>query len=202
MSTLWCCPSSISSAGYRIRFCKAPTTNDWNHNTIYSLIVQQVPVKFPVHKRPIIIFCSCLQYKVGCNATASKEWGCSSVGRASDRHATVEGSIPRCGKGFFSKPTFSANSLTCVRTPLWAIACIYICAYIKDPVVHVKVRWIMKALRHQARTVGWVERLCCSWLSPGKATRIPHGRSPNRTKQMLKKKKVLAQNVQTRDLGF
>ena len=28
--------------------------------------------------------------------------GCSSVGRASDRHAADAGSIPRCGKGFFS----------------------------------------------------------------------------------------------------
>ena len=41
--------------------------------------------------------------------------GCSSVGRASDRHADDAGSIPRCGKGFFSQSTFSADSLTCVR---------------------------------------------------------------------------------------
>ena len=29
-------------------------------------------------------------------------WGCSSVGRILDRHAADAGSIPRCGKGFFS----------------------------------------------------------------------------------------------------
>ena len=34
--------------------------------------------------------------------------------------------------------------------------------------------------------VGWVARLCCSWLSPGKATRISHERSPNGTIQLLK----------------
>ena len=28
-------------------------------------------------------------------------WGCSPVGRASDRHAADAGSIPRCGKEFF-----------------------------------------------------------------------------------------------------
>ena len=30
-----------------------------------------------------------------------------------------------------------------VRTPPCAIVCIYICAHIKDPVVHVRVRWII-----------------------------------------------------------
>ena len=39
-------------------------------------------------------------------------WGCSSVGRASDRHVANAGSIPRCGKGFFSQSAFSADSLT------------------------------------------------------------------------------------------
>ena len=40
---------------------------------------------------------------------------CSSVGRASDRHAFEAGSIPRCGKGF---STFSADSLTVSVHPL------------------------------------------------------------------------------------
>ena len=39
-------------------------------------------------------------------------WGCSSVGRASERHAAEAGSIPRCGKGFFLlESTFTAVSL-------------------------------------------------------------------------------------------
>ena len=34
-------------------------------------------------------------------------WGCSSVGRASNRHTADTGSIPRCGKGFFSQSQLS-----------------------------------------------------------------------------------------------
>ena len=68
------------------------------------------------------------------------DWGCSSVGRASDRHIADTGSIPRCGKGFFSLPEsiFSADSFG-VCTPPCAIACIYICAHGKDPVVRVRL---------------------------------------------------------------
>ena len=105
-------------------------------------------------------------------------WGCSSLGRASDRHATDAGSIPRCGKGFFSQSQLSVQTLTCVRVPPCAIACIYISAHVKDLVVHVRVRWIMETLKHPACTVGWVARLCRSWLSPGKAPQISHGRNP------------------------
>ena len=38
-----------------------------------------------------------------CGRSFIKGWGCSSVGRASDRHVADAGSIPRCGKGFFSR---------------------------------------------------------------------------------------------------
>ena len=50
----------------------------------------------------------------------------------------------------------------------------------------------METLKHPACTVGWViwvARLCRSCLSPGKATRISHGRNPNGTIQLLKIKK-------------
>ena len=73
-----------------------------------------------------------------------------------------------------------------VRTPPCAIPCIYICAHFKDLVVHVRVRWIMETLKHPACTVGWVARLCRSWLSRGKATRISHGRNPIETIQLWK----------------
>ena len=57
-------------------------------------------------------------------------WGCSSVGGASDRHVADTGSIPRCGKGFFSQghlsmqtllrvsvhPRLQSHALTSVRT--------------------------------------------------------------------------------------
>ena len=84
---------------------------------------------------------------------ASKGWDVAQLVRASDRHAADAGSIPRCGKEFFSQSTFSADSLTCVRTPTCAITCTNICAHIKDPVVRVRVQWIMETLKHPACTV-------------------------------------------------
>ena len=48
------------------------------------------------------------------------------------------------------------------------------CGNFKDPVVHVRLRWIMETLKHQPCTVGCVERLCRSWLSPWRATRISY----------------------------
>ena len=39
------------------------------------------------------------------------KWGCSSVGKALDRHAADAGSIPRCGKGFFSRSQLSLQTL-------------------------------------------------------------------------------------------
>ena len=45
-------------------------------------------------------------------------WGCSSVGGASDRHATDTGSIPRCSKGFFYQRQLSLQTpLRCPYTP-------------------------------------------------------------------------------------
>ena len=53
---------------------------------------------------------------------------------ASDCHVAGAGSIPRRSKGFFlPQSTFSAVSLTVVN----------ICAHAIDPVVHVRVRWII-----------------------------------------------------------
>ena len=90
----------------------------------------------------------------------------------------------RCGKGcFFPRVSFQCRLSYGVRTTPCANACINICAHVKDPVVHVGVWWIMEKLKHPACTVGWVARLCHSWLSPGKATRISHGRNPTGTVQ-------------------
>ena len=85
-------------------------------------------------------------------------------------HAAEAGSIPRCGKGFFFSPrvNFQCRSSYGVRTPP-------VCTHVKDPVVHVRVRWIMQTLKHPACTAGWVARLRRSCLSPGKATRFRHG---------------------------
>ena len=96
--------------------------------------------------------------------------GCSSAGRASDRHAAVPRFDSPMRQGiFFPESTLSADSLLGVRTPPCSVACINICAHVEDPVVHVRVRWIIETLKHQACTVGWVARLCRSWLSPRKS---------------------------------
>ena len=120
--------------------------------------------------------------------TCDCTWGCTDTVRAvSYTHLTLPTQVRFPGAArFFFYPTVN---LQCrlfygVRTPPCAIACIYICAHVKDPVVYVRDRWIVETLKHPACTVGWVARLCCSWLSPGKATRISHGRNPIGTIQL------------------
>ena len=80
--------------------------------------------------------------------------------------------FPGAARDFSPKVNFQGRLSYGVRKTQCAIARIYICVHVKDPVVHVRVRWIMETLKHPACTLGWVARLCCSWLSPGKATRI------------------------------
>ena len=64
-----------------------------------------------------------------------------------------------CGdSNFSSQSTFSADCLT-VSTHPCAIACINICAHVKDPVVCVRVWWIKETLKHPACTMDWVVRL-------------------------------------------
>ena len=118
--------------------------------------------------------------------------GCSSVGgdvaqlvRASDHHATDAGSIPLSSKGFFSQSQPSVKTLSHVPVhPRVQSHALTLCMLVRDPVGHVRVRWIMETLKYQACTVGWVARLCCSWLSPGKATWISNGRNPTGTVQL------------------
>ena len=85
---------------------------------------------------------------------------------------------------FSSRVHFQCRLAYGVRTPLCAVACIYICVHVKDPVVHVRVQCIMETLKQPECTVGWVARLCRSWLLPGKATRISYGRNPIGTRQL------------------
>ena len=63
---------------------------------------------------------------------------------------------------FPSAVNFQCRLSVSVRTPPCAIACINICAHVEDPVVHVRVQWIVETLKHPACAVGWVVRLCCS----------------------------------------
>ena len=94
--------------------------------------------------------------------------------------------FPGAVKDFSLRVNLQCRLSYCVRTPPHAIACIHICAHVKDPVVHVRVRWIMETLKYPACTLVWAARLCRSWLSPEKATRIPHGRNSTGTIQLQK----------------
>ena len=89
--------------------------------------------------------------------------------------------FPGAPRDFSPRANFRCRLCYGVRTPPCADVCINICAHVKNPEVHIRVRWIMEILKHLARTVSWVARFCRSWLSPGKTTRNSHGRSPNCT---------------------
>ena len=80
--------------------------------------------------------------------------------------------FPGAARDFSPRINFQCRLSYGVRTSPCAIACINICAHVKDAVVYVRVRWIMETLKYPACTVRWVARPCRSWLSPGKGTRI------------------------------
>ena len=76
--------------------------------------------------------------------------GCSSVGRQSDRHAADADSIPQCGKGFSSQSQLSVQTLSVSVHPGVQS---YALTHVKDPVVHVRARWIMETQTYQVRTI-------------------------------------------------
>ena len=96
---------------------------------------------FAMLRRPILSFCAAVgNTSPGCTVCLRVlcRWGCSSVGRISDRHnSLVRQEI------FLTESTFQCRLSYGVRTLPCAFACIYICAHFKDPVVHVRIRWIM-----------------------------------------------------------
>ena len=118
------------------------------------------------------------QQMVACKLLYDIWWGCSSVGRVLDWHAADANLIPQCGKGFFSQSPLLVQTLLQCPYTLRAMSCIYICVHDIDPVVPVTVWWIMRTLKRPACTVGWVTRLCCSWLSLWKARWISPARNP------------------------
>ena len=95
--------------------------------------------------------------------------------------------FPCAARDFSPRVSFQCRLSSGVRTSPCAIACIYICAHVRDPVVHARVRWIIKILKHPEYTLGWVTRLCRSLLSPGKATRFSHGSNPKQDNTVVKK---------------
>ena len=118
--------------------------------------------------------------------TRRRNWGetsasqSNSVQRTTNRICTLPTQVrfPGTARDFSPRINFQCRLSYGVRTIPCAIAYIYICAHVKDPVVHVRVRWITFTLKHQACTIGWVARLCRSWLSSGKATGLPVGEIP------------------------
>ena len=77
---------------------------------------------------------------------------------------------------FLQQSTFSADSPTVSVHPR-----VQSHAQDKDPVVHVRVQWVMETLKHPECTVAWVARFCRGWLSPGKAIRTCHEGNHNGT---------------------
>ena len=61
--------------------------------------------------------------------------------------------FPGAAKDFLPRVNFQFRLSFGVRTPVCAIACINICAHVKDPVVHGKVRRIMAKQTYPARTI-------------------------------------------------
>ena len=75
----------------------------------------------------VVFFCFFLTSTKSCRSSLMnkeemgerKVRGCSSVGRASDRHAVDAGSMTRCGKGFFSQSQLSVQTvLRCPDIPV------------------------------------------------------------------------------------
>ena len=79
----------------------------------------------------------------------------------------MEVRFPGAARAFSPRVNFQCRLFCGVRTPPCAIAFTNICAHVKDPVVHVRVQWIMETLKHPACTLCWIALLCRSWLSPG-----------------------------------
>ena len=65
--------------------------------------------------------------------------------------------FPAAARDFCPRVNFQCRLSYRVRTPPCAIACINICVHVKDPVVHVRVWWIMETLKHPACTIDLVD---------------------------------------------
>ena len=110
--------------------------------------------------------------------------------------------FPNVARDFSLRVNFQCRHSYGVRTPLCPITCIYICALVKDPVVHGRVLWIIETLQHLLCTVGWAAQLCRSWLSLGKATWISYGRNPIGTILLYKVKVKLKKRKEPLTLPF
>ena len=87
-------------------------------------------------------------------------WECGSIGKA---HQTsmlpIQVRFPGAARDFSPSEFFKCRLSYGVNTPLCAITCINICEHVKDPVVHVRVWWILETLKHPACTINLVVRV-------------------------------------------
>ena len=61
--------------------------------------------------------------------------------------------FPNAARDFLPRVNSQCRLSFGVRTPQCAITCINICVHAKDPVVHVRVWWIMATQTYPARTI-------------------------------------------------
>ena len=78
---------------------------------------------------------------------------------------------------FLPESTFSADSFMVSVHPRVQSRS-FICAHVKDPVVHVRVQRITETLKHPACTVGWVARLFAAGFHQGTQPEFPIGEIP------------------------
>ena len=62
--------------------------------------------------------------------------------------------------------------------------------HVKDPAVHVRLRWIMETLQHPTCTLGWIARVCRSWLTREKRPQVSM-RESQWDDTVVRKKKVI-----------
>ena len=109
-----------------------------------------------------------------------------SVGTALDPHTADASSITWCDKGHFSQSQLSMQTLErCPHTPC-AITRMNICVHVEDPVVHVRVWWIMETLKYPECTVSRVgyRDSVVAGFPRGKQPKFPNERNPIWTIQL------------------
>ena len=57
--------------------------------------------------------------------------------------------FPGAARNISPRVNFQCRLYNGVRTPPCATACVNIRAHVKDPIVHVRVRWIMETIKHR-----------------------------------------------------
>ena len=77
--------------------------------------------------------------------------------------------FPGAARDFSPRDNFQCRLSYGVRTFPCAVARINIYAHVKDPVVHVRVRWIIETLKYPACTVGWESVTLSQLTFPGES---------------------------------